>query len=382
MCEDSTVGRSDEPLGRAVFSLSYHSVLVNPPDRDIAAAIKHRHHSIAPSLNRRQYFYRTRPFCTSSSRVCFDMQLLAKPKRVNSATVASIDGVARPIAIVTPSFSRDFDLCRTLNRSVLEFLPSNVRHYIFVDRRDYELFASLRGPRTVVATKEEVMPRGIVQVPGTNRWFSTGTLLPISGWLVQQIAKIATAAVLDESTLVMVDSDAVFVRDVDVSLFARDERTRLFRDSKGINAAMPSHIRWHRNASSLLGIPPQALPLDDYIGQVITWNRALVLDMCARVESVTGLRWFHAVARARQFSEYLLYGLYAENFASPRRFWIDENTRCGSRWESSPLDDVDLQEFVDSLQRDDIALMISAHSRTTPEIRRLAIDRATGGRIT
>ena len=306
------------------------------------------------------------------------MQLLHKPR---SADRIAFDAPQRPIAIVTPSFSRDVELCRTLNRSVLEFLPDNVYHYIFVDRRDVALFSSLRGPRTIVAAKEEIIPRGIIQVPGTNRWVSAGTLLPISGWLVQQISKIATAFTLGEATLVMVDSDAVFVRDVDVALFTRNGHTRLFKDPAAITAAMTSHVKWHNNACQLLGISMRTLPMDDYIGQVISWNRTLVLQMCERVESVTGLRWYHAIARARQFSEYLLYGLYAENVAPTKSVWIDENTRCSSRWESSPLYHADLPQFIESLQSDDIALMISAHSHTTTEIRSLAIAQATGGRI-
>lgn len=287
----------------------------------------------------------------------------------------------REVAIVTPSFERDFELCRTLNRSVLEFLPEDVRHYIFVDRRDLKLFGSLRSERTIVTAKERIIPRGFVQIPGTNRWLSTGTLFPISGWLVQQIAKIATAALLDEPTLLMVDSDAVFVRDVDLKIFARNGKTRLYRDPGAITAPMTAHQKWHDNACRLLGVPASSLPMDDYIGQVISWKKSLVLDMCRRVEAVTGLRWYHAIARARQFSEYLLYGLYVERVAGAESVWIDEHTRCSSRWESSPLYDIDLEHFVATLQHDDIALMISAHSKTSPEVRQLAIARATNGRL-
>jgi hypothetical protein len=63
-----------------------------------------------------------------------------------------------------------------------------------------------------------------------NRWCSRGTLLPINGWLVQQIAKIAMATLLVEETLLMLDSDAVFVRDIDTRLFANDGKTRLFKE--------------------------------------------------------------------------------------------------------------------------------------------------------
>lgn len=286
------------------------------------------------------------------------------------------------IAIVTPSYAPDFELCRTLNRSVLEFLPSDLKHYIVVDRRDLELFRPLRGEGTVVISKEEIMPPGIVQLPGFNRWFLDGTLLPISGWLVQQVAKIATAGALDEPVMVMVDSDVVFVRDVDPALFVNEGKTRLFRGRNGITAAMKSHVTWHVNACRLLDVVAEAPPLDDYIGQVISWDRQLVLEMCARVEAVTGMSWYSALARTRQVSEYLLYGLFVEKVAGiAGNVWIDERARCSMHWDLAALGGVKVEQFARSLEDGDVALMISSHSRTPPQVRQAVIELATDGRL-
>jgi hypothetical protein len=286
------------------------------------------------------------------------------------------------IAIVTPSFDRDFELCRTLNRSVLEFLPAGVRHYIVVDRRDRERFSVLRSERTVLLVKEEILPPGFVHLPRTNRWLAPGTILPVAGWLVQQIAKIAMATQLSEPALVMVDSDAVFVRDVDPGVFARNGETRLYMQRAGITAEMEAHVAWHRNACGLLGISKESLPLDDYIGQVISWNRNLVLQMCARVEAVTGRKWYAAIAQTRQFSEYLLYGLFAERVAGILgNAWVDEDPRCNSHWELAALAPADIASFVGALGKDDLALMISTHSATTREARAAAISLATNGRL-
>lgn len=286
------------------------------------------------------------------------------------------------LAIVTPSYAPDFELCRTLNRSVMEFLPNSVKHYIFVDRRDFKLFRTLSGSRTSVVIKEEMMPRGIYQVPGTNRWVSNATFLPITGWLVQQIAKIAAADFLTEDALVMVDSDAVFVRDVDTRIFIDDGRTRLYRQLGAIREHMTAHISWHHNASRLLDLPRELVPLTDYIGQVIGWDRAIVRDMCARIETVNGCSWHAALARARQVSEYLLYGMFVEQTPEMRnRVWIDERSRVGMYWEIAALSDTEIDAFARSLDDEDIALMITSHSKTSPEARRLAIATATNGRL-
>jgi hypothetical protein len=286
------------------------------------------------------------------------------------------------IAIVTPSYARDFELCKTLNRSVLEFLPEDVKHYIFVDRRDLELFRPLSGARTEVAAKEEIMPSGIVQLPGVNRWVSGATLLPISGWLVQQIAKIAAAKVLDEPTLVMVDSDAVFVRDVEANIFASAGQTRLYRSSGAITAGMSDHLAWYRNACKLLAIAPETAPVDDYIGQIISWDRRLVSEMCTHIERVNSLPWYSAMARARRVSEYLIYGLFVERVAGVAgNVWIDGHARCSARWELYAMPGSKSEEFAGSLNESDVALMISSHSQTTHEVRRAVIEFATNGRI-
>ena len=286
------------------------------------------------------------------------------------------------LAIVTPSYAPDFELCRTLNRSVLEFLPASVKHYIFVDRRDYKLFRTLAGSRTSVVIKEEMMPRGIFQVPGTNRWMSTATLLPITGWLVQQITKIAAANFLTEDALVMVDSDAVFVRDVDTRIFVAGGRTRLYRKPGAILAHMTAHVTWHHNASQLLGLPSESVPLTDYIGQVIGWDRMIVHNMCARIETVTDCSWHTALARARKVSEYLLYGMFVERTPEMRdRVWIEERSRVGMYWEIAALTDADADAFARSLDDGDIALMITSHSKTSFETRRSAIATATNGRL-
>ena len=286
------------------------------------------------------------------------------------------------IAIVTPSFARDLELCCTLNRSVLEFLPAGVRHYIVVDRRDMRLFQGLRGDRTIVLSKQDIVPN-MLQLPKSNRWLMAAPILPVHGWLVQQIAKIAMAKMLSEHTLLMVDSDAVFVRDVDLAIFSNGTESRLFTQRGAIGRDMAAHVTWHRNACALLGISvPFAPPLDDYIGQVISWKRDLVLEMCARIETTSGRPWYEAIARTRQFSEYMTYGLFAEHVAGRSgNVWIDEHPRCNSHWNPVALSSGDIQRFVDALDADDLAMMISTHSRTRPDIRAAVISLATQGRL-
>lgn len=285
------------------------------------------------------------------------------------------------IAIVTPSFARDYELCRALNESVMRFVPPTVKHYIFVDRCDVALFRGLEGPRTIVAAIEEILPLGLFKVPFSKKWWiSLSAQFPAKGWLVQQLVKLSAIHVLEERVIVNMDSDVRFIRPVDLGLFARDGKTRLYRKPCGIVAGM-KHVKWHRNVCRLLGIEPDKLPMDDYVGNVISWDRRVAINACARVEAVTGVPWHVAFTRGRLVSEYLLYGLYVDKVVGPQSagIWIDERSRCHTYWGPEPLLEADVERFVAALKPDDVAFSIAGYTatdeRTTQTALRLITER-------
>ena len=286
------------------------------------------------------------------------------------------------IAIVTPSFSRDFELCRALNASILQFVPAPIKHYIFVDRCDLALFRSLESSRTVIAAIEDILPRGYFKVPYSKKWWlSVPAQYPAKGWLVQQLAKLSAVHELKERVVINMDSDVRFIRPVNLSLFARGDQTRLYRKPGGIVAGM-EHVKWHHNVCRLLGVEPDVLPMDDYVGNVISWNRHVALEACARVEAVTSLPWHVAFTRGRLVSEYLLYGLFVEKIAGarPSGIWIDERSWCHTYWGPEPLAAEDVDAFVTAMQEDDFAFSIAGYTHTDERVvqaaLRLAVERA------
>lgn len=283
---------------------------------------------------------------------------------------------AGDIAIVTPSFARDFKICRALNESVLRFLPHTAKHYLFVDRCDLALFRTLEESRTVVAAIEDVLPHGLLKVPFSKKWWiSTAALYPAKGWLVQQLAKLSAPHVLKERVVVNMDSDVRFIRPVELSLFIRDGQTRLYRKPGGVVAGM-QHVHWYYNTCQLLGVEADdVLPMNDYVGNMISWNRELVLEACARVQAVTGLPWHVPFTRKRKVAEQLLYGLYIEKVVGPQsaRVWIDERSWCHTYWGPGPLTHGNVQRFVADLQDDDVAFSIEGYTGTDDSVVRAAL---------
>src|SRR5262249_11493031 len=108
----------------------------------------------------------------------------------------------KSIAVVTPTYAPDYELCIDLHRSILECTPSSVLHYLIVPPTDLKLFTSFRGPRCVVVAANEFLPTHMISVPPwVNRIirFSTRTRLsanlvalnlrrplpPVRGWIMQ-----------------------------------------------------------------------------------------------------------------------------------------------------------------------------------------------------
>jgi hypothetical protein len=304
----------------------------------------------------------------------------------------TISGANDTVAIVTPSFARDIELCRSLNESVLRFLPDAFRHYIFVPRLDMKLFRPLESARTSVIPIEDILPEGFTclgrppailrRLPfatwtSKERWLFKGERIPISGWLIQQIVKIAAAEYLTEPTLVLTDSDIAFIRPIKSTLFVADGRTRLYRLPKGLRASATLGVEWHRNGCRLLGLAQEDPPMDNYVGPLISWNREIVRGMCARIEEVTKLKWYHALVRTRGVSEFLLYGLYADRILRDEaRTSADESNHCLTYWSVEPLPEWAIELFVSALTPDHVALMFNALSTTSVTVRQKTLTSA------
>lgn len=276
------------------------------------------------------------------------------------------------IAIVTPSFARDFESCRDLNESVLTFLPPQAKHYIIVDARDLNMFRPLANSRTVVAAVEDVIPKGYMKLRFSKKWWiSSSAMAMATGWLIQQLVKLSAASAVDEPVLVNVDSDVRFVRSVDSSLFIRGGRTRMYRLLNGVTAGM-QHVKWHRNVCRLLDVPADDLPMDDYVGNVISWDRTIILQALAHIERTTGQAWHVAYTRARSVGEQLVYGLYVDKVIGPdaAAVWIDDRSWCHTYWGPGPLPKSQLDSFARSMRVDDVAFSIAGYTQTSPEVTR------------
>jgi hypothetical protein len=137
----------------------------------------------------------------------------------------------------------------------------------------------------------------------------------------------------------------------------------------------PLHATWTRNCDRLLGREePTAFPADDYVGNLLVWDKGAVQDMARAIERVTKKSWVHALCSTRGFSEYLLYGNFVRN--SQRHLAQHEITTeslANAYWGDVPLDSAAVMTMVNNTPESKVALCIESYSRTPVSIIRNAV---------
>src|ERR1700759_35509 len=283
------------------------------------------------------------------------------------------------LALLTPTYARDFELCKLLCESVDRHVTPFAKPYPLVPDTDYVLLSRSASDRRAVIPASAFLPAWLRPMPRMFHrkrrqfWWSMRAK-PVSGWHVQQFLKIAAAVALPHERYCILDSDIVFFRDFDLARFQAPNTLPLFRVTNEVTADQASHSRWVATSHQLLGLPTPPLPAPDYIGHIIFWDRDTTRAMVSRIEAFTGRGWVEALSRPRDFSEYMLYGYFAEtDAASATSHSPVASTPCVSYWEAPRLDKAGLNRLFPRAHSDDVAFSVASFSLTPVEVIRAAI---------
>lgn len=255
-------------------------------------------------------------------------------------------------AVVTASYAPDFERCRLLCETLDRHAVGWACHYLLVEPRDVALFRRLEGPRRRVVDERALLPGWLRPFDDPSSLFRRRVWLglrslPLRGWHVQQLRRIAIAAHVAEDLLVYCDSDVVFLKPFDCAAFRCGGETRLFRRDGALAAPdLARHRAWSRNAGRALGVAAPEVSLNDYITTLIAWHRPTVTRMCAHIEAVGGRGWVETLGRMRDFSECLLYGRYVDEVLAGAGHFHDAREFCRVHWTGQPLSDEGLRAFV------------------------------------
>ncbi|MFW0774832.1 DUF6492 family protein [Paenarthrobacter nitroguajacolicus] len=286
--------------------------------------------------------------------------------------------VSGSLAVVTPSYGPDLELCKDLNRSVLAMTAVDVVHHIVVPRNDRGDFENLAGPRTQIHDAREYLPRTFVHIPWLNMWINaTRPWPPIRGWIYQQIIKLAVCASLDTDGVLLLDSDSVLVRPTTLDAFSVEGEVCMYRKPRGVDHTLPGHRQWHISGRKLLGFqtPPADGDLTDYICWPCLWEPRVVRDLLLHIERATGLAWPTAVGSQLHFSEMMLYGIFVDEVLGGKRASTTMQGTVHSA--EAALSGTEIQELLRSGPQDALAVMLSAKAHIPLETRRRELKEFT-----
>jgi hypothetical protein len=275
------------------------------------------------------------------------------------------------LAVLTPSFRGDARLFEDLHNSVLANTDPSVMHHVVVPPSDAHLFRCYEGARCRVWTHRDLLPRCYVSLP-----YASGLTLslkrpwpPVRGWVVQQIMKLAGAAAIDARAVLIIDSDAVLLREPALDQFTHNGCLRHFRWDDAVRPGMDRHVRWLNVARRLLGVSGiVSAPAPDYISPIMVWDPAVVRSLLEHIANSTGENWMDAIARQLHISEFVIYGVFMDHVLG--NIPPFEGPLCHNYYERTPLTPADARAFAGQVPSDALGAMISSHSHTPHEVRR------------
>jgi len=291
-------------------------------------------------------------------------------------------------SILTLSYSGDYKYFRLLCESLDVFAPQGLKHLLYVPTRDQDLFASLATSDRTIKSEDSLLPFWLLKAPmpgpqvrrllpflRRNIYFNLRGR-PIRGWIAQQIMKIAAAADSPTEIVLHLDSDICLIRSLTREVLVNENgAVRFYRDP---HAELPAtHSLWRKVACRLLNVDSQSISQSDYIGTCVVWRRSVVRRMVQRIEEVAGTDWRVVLAREPHFSEYTLYGVFAEHLGdADAGLFSTSQSQIHAIWDVDPLTHEQEDKFINALAPQHIAVLIQSTSKMRFDQRLSLLKRA------
>lgn len=251
------------------------------------------------------------------------------------------------------------------------------RHYLLVEDADAPLFAPLASAHRIIVPESTLLPRWLRAIPDPlnrkRRLWVHPFGLPLRGWHVQQLRRIAMGLRLEEDVMVSCDSDVVIVKPLDLATYATGEAVRFHRREDAHRSVeerfRADHDAWSRKAGQLLGIDAPKTTDTGYITTMIAWRTDTLRAMAERIREATGRPALTALAGTRALSECTIYGRFVDEVeCRPERHAPAETSVCRVYWFGEAMTREDLERFVDTLEPDEAAICVQSFTQTDPSL--------------
>lgn len=277
---------------------------------------------------------------------------------------------SRRWAILTKTYRGDLDVFEKLCASIDAVMP-DVHHYVLIDSADRPLFASFASTRRIIVDCSSQLPRfHPLSFLGRPLWWRFPHRI-VRGWIYQQLAKIEAVSRLSEEAIVLVDSDARFIRPISDANVFEGPAIRLHQMPGQPSGPAGESDKWHDAASQALGLPLRGYTGADYITNPVVWSPEVVRQMIARIESVHARRWYDVLIRNFRFSECVLYGVFCDHVIGPQQDLVAplDNQMCHISWHYDLSAESGVEDFVSSITDRHVAVIVQSNLHLDPSRR-------------
>lgn len=258
-------------------------------------------------------------------------------------SVGTIEAVHPPtVSLVTPSWSGDLDQFRILISSLKRSRLAGIRHTTVVQSEDLELFSSLLIGSPYEATSElfsteQVLP-ALVEYKrqqslryqrraGSDVTRLCGSLTRVlgwpnwpryTGWHVQQISKLAMAALADTDYVLVIDSDVIVTPATDLAGILGHDGIVCFSSRKPLSEFKGKTRKWVLQADALLrASSADKATYDAYFDTPFLLHVNTVRAMFAWLEHTYEQPWWQVLLAQppRRWSEFATYRLFLEQLS-------------------------------------------------------------------
>jgi hypothetical protein len=270
--------------------------------------------------------------------------------------------------LVTPSYLPDLQRCELMLQSAEKHVSGMAAHYLIVDQTDMPYFGHLRSRHVTLVAKEELLPGWIKKAPWTSKWWISARTMPVRGWILQQVIKLAVAEHIDADAYCYADSDIAFIRSFDAHTLWQGDRLRFQRETRrGEMLESRRYKNWYGMAARYCNLPDQSAIKGAYIAQLNTMGRTAMLLLMRHLELVEGRSWMEVLLGTWDFSEYILYGAFVEHVLGYQGHFIPPKLLCHSSWYHDITHLKDLPAFMDLIDDDHVAIHIQSNLKIDSE---------------
>ncbi len=252
--------------------------------------------------------------------------------------------------LITPTHAPDLERCRLLTRSAQRHLSGVEAHLLLIDEAERELFQPLVSSTVHLITKESLLPWWVRRNPLSSRWWLSLKSLPVRGWIMQQVIKLAIAEQFQADVLLFADSDMVFVKPFSPGHIISDGRVRHFRAERGPMQYTDRRYRnWYRFAANVCQVDNPDDISGSYIAQLNSWRHENVIELYRTLET-NGGQWMTRAMRCLDFSEFVLYGAFVDHVLGDLSdHYEDPHQLCHSSWFYPVETEQDIESFLSRL---------------------------------